>query len=119
MSSHPIVTAEELACLLAMPAAAQQQAVAPQGKAESLLVHAGAALWLGKVLFLYVVLQTIGMDALPLRYLGARMVLEALCAAVFWCTLRHPARRTCAVGALLVGGTTFMMDALVLLALPA
>ncbi len=114
MSSHPIVTAEELACLLAT----QQPAVAMPHTAESRLANAGAALWLVKGLLVYLALQGLGTLALPLGYLVARGVLETLCAVVFWSTLRQTARRSITLGALLVGGTTLLMDLLILLALP-
>lgn len=118
MSSHPIVTAEELACLLAAPVAAQQPAAQQLDTAESRLANAGAALWLVKGLMVYLALQVFGAVALPLAYLVARGVLEGLCAVAFWSTLRQQARRGITLGALLVGVTTLIMDLLLLLALP-
>lgn len=114
MSSHPIVTTEELACLLATP----EQAVAQPYTAESRLANVGAALWLLKGLLVYVALQAFGTVALPMSYLVGRGVLEAMCAGVFWSTLRQPTRRHVTLGALQVGGTTLLMDLLILLALP-
>lgn len=118
MSSHPIVSAEELACLLAPPASAQVRATTHTTRHEVLLANSAAALCLLKALVLYVAWQALHIDALPLGYLGGRGVLEVLCAAVFWSTLRQPPRRAITLGALLVGGTTLLMDLLMLLALP-
>jgi hypothetical protein len=119
MYSHPIVTAEELACLLTAPAAEALQPVSTPDKSETLLANAGAALWLVKALLVYVALQVFSLDAVPQRYLWARGVLELLCAGVFWQTLRQHKHRPVTVGALAAGGTTLLMDLMLLLALPA
>lgn len=117
MSSHPTVTAEELACLLPAPSVAEQHSNADSS--ETLLAQSGAWLWLLKGLFLYVALQTLGLHTLPIHYVWVRCTLEVLCCAVFWSTLHQPARRTITLGALLVGSTTLCMDMLMVLALPA
>ena len=119
MYSHPIVTAEELSCLLSAPATEPQQPDARLARSETLLANAGAALWLAKGLLLYVALQLFSMDALPLRYLWLRGALEVLCAGVFWQTLRQHKHRPITLGALAVGGTTLLMDLMLLLALPS
>jgi hypothetical protein len=119
MYSHPIVTAEELACLLSAPAVEPAQAVVIQDKNDNALANAGAALWLVKGLLVYMALQMFSLDALPLRYLWVRGALEVLCAGVFWHTLRQRSRRPVTLGALVVGSTTLLMDLLIVLALPA
>ena len=119
MYSHPIVTAEELSCLLSTSAVEPQQATPSLARSETLLANAGAALWLAKGLLLYVALQLFSLDALPLRYLWLRGALEVLCAGVFWQTLRQHKHRPVTLGALAVGTTTLLMDLMLLLALPA
>lgn len=119
MYSHPIVTAEELACLLTAPAAEALQPESTLDKRETRLANAGAALWLVKGLLVYVALQMFSLEALPLRYLWARAALEILCAGVFWQTLRQHKHRSITLGALAVGGTTLLMDLMLLLALPS
>ena len=119
MSSQPLVTAEELACLLAASPAAARSVPTSIDRTEALLSHGGAGLWLVKGVLLYVALQMLGLHTLPTHYLWARCALEVLCCAVFWSTLRQPARRTVTLGALLVGVTTLFMDILLVLALPA
>lgn len=114
MSSHPIVTAEELACLLAKPSTVAHRTHSP----ENLLAQSGAGLWLLKGLFLYMAVQIWGLSTLPTHYVWVRCVLEVACCAVFWSTLRQPTRRPITLGALLVGSTTLCMDMLMLLALP-
>lgn len=116
MSSHPIVTAEELACLLAGPSTVERHTTVD--KTEALLAQGGVGLWLVKGLFLYMALQMLGLQTLPIHYLWARCALEVLCCAVFWSTLRQPERRAITLGALLVGTTTLLMDMLMLFALP-
>ncbi len=118
MSHPPLVSAEELACLLAAPPGATAAKPAPADTAEALLGHGGAALWLTKGALLYLALQTLGLHTLPAPYLWARCAIEVLCCAVFWSTLRQPARRTLTLGALVVGATTLFMDVLLVLALP-
>ena len=119
MSSPPLVTAEELAGLLAAaPASARSCASTSIDKTEALLSHGGAGLWLLKGGFLYVALQMLGLHTLPIHYLWARCALEVLCCAVFWSTLRQPARRALTLGAMLVGVTTLFMDILLVLTLP-
>lgn len=117
MSSHPIVTAEELACLLPAPSMTERDT--GTDPAEALLAQSGAGLWLLKGLFLYVALQSLGLHTLPIHYVWARCALEVLCCAVFWSTLRQPAHRMVTLSALLVGATTLCMDMLMVLALPA
>lgn len=119
MSSHPIVTAEELACLLASSPVADRATPRTTDNTEALLAQSGAALWLIKGLFLYMALQMLGLHTLPIHYLWARCALEVACCAVFWSTLRQPTRRAITLGALLVGATTLCMDALMVIALTA
>ncbi len=119
MSSQPLVSAEELACLLqaGRPAAPVRPSRAPASKAW--LAHLGAGLWLFKGLLACIALRAPGLHGLPGPYVWTRLALEALCCMVFWGALRQPARRHWAWGAALVGATTLLMDALMLLALPA
>lgn len=118
MSSPPLVTAEELACLLAAPPVSAAAKARSADKTEALLGHGGVALWLTKGALLYVALQTLGLHTLPTHYLWARCAIEVLCCAVFWSTLRQPARRSLTLGVWLVGATTLFMDILLVLALP-
>jgi hypothetical protein len=119
MPSHPTVTAEELACLLAGASASDRATSRHTDNSEAWLAQCGAALWLLKGLFLYMVLQMLGLHTLPVHYLWARCALEVLCCAVFWSSLRQPARRAITLGALLVGATTLCMDVLMALAVSA
>jgi len=118
MANPPLVSAEELASLLAAPPAPATAKPASADNTEALLGHGGAALWLTKGALLCVALQTLGLHTLPTPYLWARCAIEVLCCAVFWRTLRQPARRSLTLGALVVGATTLFMDMLLLLALP-
>jgi hypothetical protein len=118
MSSQPIVTAEELACLLA-PVANARAAAPSEDKTSARLLHMGAALWLLKALLGYSALQVLAADTLPLSYLLSRGLLEAACALAFWGTLRQSQRRHISLGALQVSATTAVMDLLTLMALSA
>ncbi len=115
MPSQPFVSAEELACLL--------QAGGPTAAARPHrplgLAQLGAGLWLSKGLLVCFALSAPGLHGLSGPYVWTRLALEALCCAVFWGALRQPARQRWAWGAALVGATTMLMDALMLLALPA
>ncbi len=120
MPSQPLVSAEELACLLqaGSPTAAARPKRPPAS--EAWLAQLGAGLWLLKGLLIAgFALSASGLHGVSSPYLWTRLVLEALCCAVFWGTLRQPARQRWAWGAALVGATTMLMDALMLLALPA
>ncbi len=107
MSSQPIVTTEELSCLLSpSPAAAVQ----------TRLANLGMAIYLVKVLVAFTVWQAFSPEILPWRYLLLRGALEMACAAVFWATLQQRGQRTATCGALLVASTTLLLDLLSLLA---
>ncbi len=118
MPSQPLVSAEELACLL--QAGGTTAAARPNRPpaSEAWLVQLGAGLWLLKGLLAYFALRAPGLHGVSGPYLWTRLALEALCCAVFWGALRQPARQRWAWGAALVGATTLLMDALMLLALP-
>ena len=107
MSSQPLVTPEELSCLLSpSPAAAVQ----------TRLANLGMAIFLVKVLVAFTVWQAFSHEILPWRYLLLRGALELACAAVFWNTLQQRGQRTATCGALLVASTTLLLDLLSLLA---
>ena len=132
--AEPLVTPEELKCLLG-GAPARSTKPLPSGRQSVQNRHGAVALWLVKALFLYAVLTN--PDAAHMasssRYLWMRGSLELLCLAVFWgATLHarggvighgmgHPNGRkfssTLARGSLLVACTTLVMDAMTLLAL--
>ena len=119
MSSRPIVSAEELACLLQGDSAVTCVRPLAADRREVLLAQGGALLWLLKGLLLYVALQSLRLSSLPEAYVWARCALEVAGCAVFWSTLRQREHRAITLGAGLVALTTLCMDLLMWLALPA
>ena len=115
--AEPLITPEELQCLLG-GAPARSDVSARSLLAQLPSLHFGAALWLVKGVFLYVVLMSPG--AAPLvestAYLWMRGSLELICLAVFWGASLHPRGRIAANASLLVAGTTCLLDAMTLLA---
>lgn len=107
MPRQPLVTAEELSCLLSP---------SPVAAAQSRLVNLGAAIFLVKVLLAFTVWQAFSPDVWPWRYLLPRSALEVACAAVFWHTLQQRRQRTATCTALWVASTTLLLDLLSLLA---
>ena len=120
--AKPLITPEELQCLLACtPAHTGVAGAFGSGMvlhAQSL--HIGAALWLLKGVFLYAVLMSPEASQLlgSSRYLVLRGGLELLCLMAFWGAALHPRGRQVACASLLVASTTLLMDAMTLLALP-
>ena len=125
--SDPLITAEELQCLLGdRPAQndllGQRLASHPQNPETLLKLQLGAALWLFKGVLLCAVLMS--PEAANLanasRYLWMRGSLEVLCLLVFAVTCLRPQThtRTLANGSPLVASTTLLMDAMSLLAVP-
>jgi len=107
MPSQPLVTAEELSCLLSP---------SPAAVAQSRLVNLGAAIFLVKVLVAYTVWQAFSPEVWPWRYLLPRGTLEVACAAVFWSTVHHRRQRNATCAALWVVSTTLLLDLMSLLA---
>jgi hypothetical protein len=116
--AHPLITPEELQCLLGSAPArtgisGRNMGLHPQS------LHVGAALWLLKGVFLYAVL----MSPLAIQlvnsspYLALRGCLELVCLMAFWGAALHPRGHTVACASLLVASTTLLMDAMTLLAL--
>ena len=114
--AEPLITTEELQCLLGAPVRSNLPARSLLAQLTSL--HFGAALWLVKGVFLYAVLMSPDADNLvaSTRYLWMRGCLELLCLAVFLGAYLHPRGRTVAFASLLVASTTLLLDAMTLLA---
>jgi hypothetical protein len=115
--AQPLITPEELHCLLASPPArtgksGHNTVLHPQS------VHVGAALWLLKGVLFYAVLMSAETALLvdSSRYLVLRGGLELACLIAFWGAALHPRGRTAAAASLLVASTTLLMDAMTLLA---
>lgn len=114
--AQPLITPEELQCLLGS-APARAGAFGGMGlNAQSL--HVGAFLWLLKGVFLYAVLMSPEASQLvsSSRYLSMRGGLEFLCLMAFWGAALHPRGHKVACASLLVASTTLLMDAMTLLA---
>lgn len=115
--ANPLITPEELQCLLGNAAADQRMPSTGPWRQWSAL-HVGAALWLVKGLFFYAAL--LSPDAAALfdsgRYLGMRAALEGVCLLAFWGGALHPKGRQVTRGAMLVASTTLVMDAMIALA---
>jgi hypothetical protein len=116
-SADPLITPEELQCLLG--GASAQHSKPSRGLWHAMQsVHWGALLWLVKGVFLYAVLM--GPEAASVlggsRYLWMRSGLELLCLAAFWGAALHPRGHNIAKGSMLVASTTLLMDAMILLA---
>jgi hypothetical protein len=113
--AEPLITPEELHCLLGGTPARHTGWTASFWQH---LLHAGAALWLVKGVFLYAVLMNpeaaswVGSN----RYLWLRGSLELVCLSAFWGAALHPRGRTVAGASMLVASTTWLMDAMTLLA---
>lgn len=120
LRTKPLITPEELQCLLGAAPVPSTPQVAVLGHPIKLL-HFGLVFWLVKGIFLYAVLTSPstaigGGDGL---YLGMRCTLELACVAVFWAATRHPNGRSVAHASLLVATTSLIMDAMTLLTLTA
>ena len=128
--AEPLITAEELQCLLGDRPAREYlsrnrllpQVKKPQSPSILQTLQFGAVLWLLKGGLIYTLL--ISPDAATLasasRYLWMRGGLELLCLLVFTATCLRPQTktRTLTHGSLLVASTTLLMDAMSLLAVP-
>lgn len=113
--THPLITPEELQCLLGGAAARH---VGWGTRLWHQVLYAGAALWLLKGLFLYAVLITpeAAQWVSSSLYLGMRGTLELVCLTAFWGAALHPRGRLVGCASMLVGSTTLLMDAMTLLA---
>ena len=116
--SEPLITTEELQCLLSGASARPSKPSSGLWHAMQ-SVHWGALLWLVKGVFLYAVLMSAEAGHLlgGSRYLWMRGSLELLCLASFWGASLHPRGHNIAKGSMLVASTTLLMDAMSLLAL--
>ena len=115
--AQPLITPEELQCLLGnAPARTNKPGHSTGPHPQSL--HLGATLWLLKGVFLYAVLMSPEASQLvdSSRYLALRGGLELVCVIAFWSAALHPRGRTVAGASLLVASTTWLMDAMTLLA---
>lgn len=115
--AEPLITPEELQCLLGGAPARSNSKASALGQATPLLQF-GSALWLAKGVFLYAVLTN--PEAAQLvdssRYLWMRGCLELACLAAFAVGAVHPRGRSLASASLLVASTTWLLDAMTLLA---
>lgn len=126
--AEPLITAEELQCLLGdLPAREYlrrnrllPQVKKPQSPSILQTLQFGVVLWLLKGVLIYAVLMSPESASLASAssYLWMRGSLELLCLAVFTMTFRTHKSRTFANGSLLVASTTLLMDAMTLLAMP-
>lgn len=123
--AEPLITAEELQCLLGDGAERHglhgiRFATARQHPEILQKLQLGAMLCLLKGALLYAVLMS--PEALNLasasRYLWMRGGLELVCLLVFAVTCRNPKNITMTHACLLVAGTTWVMDVMSLLAVP-
>ncbi len=117
--AEPLITPEELQCLLGGASAPAPQPASFWGQPLQPL-HFGALLWLVKGVCLYLVFlspDTAGLTSAG-RYFWMRGALEMLCMTVFWGAALHPRGQSVARGTMLVASTTLIMDVLTLLALP-
>lgn len=118
--AEPLITPEELQCLLRGPPARANKPHKPTYHfgLHTASLHFGAALWLVKGLFIYVVLMS--SEATPMLdsgpYLWMRGSLELVCLLAFWAAVVHPQGRNFAMASLLVASTTLLMDVMTLLA---
>ncbi len=120
MRTKPLITQDELHCLLG---AAPVQAKPPTGiwGRKLNLLHFGVALWLVKGIFLYVVLMSPQATHLLNSglYLGMRGTLELACWMVFVVSAMHPNGRSLANASMLVASTSLVMDAMTVLTMAA
>lgn len=118
--TEPLITPEELQCLLGSSPARANKPHKPPARfgLNTTSLHFGAALWLVKGVFLYAVLMR--PEAAPLAssspYLWMRGSLELVCLLAFWGAAVHPRGRNLAMASLLVASTSLLMDAMMLLA---
>jgi len=112
--ANPLITPEELQCLLGGGATAS----GTPSRLSALQV--GLLLWGIKGLVLYGVFLSPEVPAMAHtgHYLWLRGVLEMLCLAVFGWATQRPHQASVAHSAVLVACTTLVMDVLSLLALP-
>jgi hypothetical protein len=111
-STKPLITPEEMRCLLAVSSTASDTG---GPKIWHHLPHWGATLWLVKGIFLYVLLMGPGAAngaIVSTSYLWLRGGIEGVVLAVFWVAAWHPRGRTLACASLLVACTTLLMDML-------
>ncbi len=118
--AQPLITPEELQCLLGT-APARTGVRGGFGRSMGLnaqSLHVGAALWLLKGVLLYAVLMSPEASQLLNhgRYLAMRGGMELLCLMAFWGAALHPRGRQVACASLLVSSTTLLMDTMTLLA---
>jgi len=115
--TQPLVTPEELQCLLGSAQEPAHGAGWGAGLWQHVL-HVGAALWLVKGIFLYGVLMSTETASLmgSSRYFWLRGSLELVCLSAFWGAALHPRGRSVAFASMLVASTTLLMDAMTLLA---
>ena len=113
--AEPLITPEELQCLLS---AAPERDMGWGASLWHHVLHAGAALWLVKGIFLYGVLMSPEAASLvgSSRYFWLRGSLELVCLSAFWGAALHPRGRSVAFASMLVASTTLLMDAMTLLA---
>ncbi|WP_396433840.1 hypothetical protein [Limnohabitans sp.] len=120
MRTQPLLTPEELQCLLG---AAPVQAQRPTAvwRCPRKFLHFGAALWLVKGVFLYAVLTSPQATHLlgSGLYLGMRGTLELACLMVFGLAAMHPHGRSLASASMLVACTSLVMDAMTVLSVTA
>lgn len=120
MRIQPLITPEELQCLLgAAPVPAKPPTAI--GERPSHLLHFGVALWLVKGIFLYAVLMSPQATHLLNSglYLGMRSALELACWMVFVVSAMHPNGRSLVNASLLVASTSLIMDAMTVLTMTA
>jgi hypothetical protein len=114
--TQPLITPEELQCLLG---SAPARGAGWGARLWQHVLHVGAALWLVKGIFLYGVLMSPETASLvgSSRYFWLRGSLELVCLSAFWGAALHPRGRSVAFASMLVASTTLLMDAMTLLAL--
>jgi hypothetical protein len=120
LRTKPLITSEELHCLLGGARAQTAQHFADSRRGMTVM-HFGALLWVVKGIFLYAMLQSPDVATLigSSRYLWMRGLLELLCLSVFLGAAMHRKGRMVAYASLLVASTSGVMDAMAVLTLAA
>lgn len=113
--TQPLITPEELQCLLG---SAPARGAGWGARLWQHVLHVGAALWLVKGIFLYGVLMSPETASLvgSSRYFAARQPGAGVPVGLLGAAL-HPRGRSVAFASMLVASTTLLMDAMTLLAL--